>query len=308
MSFFFANFALTSKKYMAKILVTGSNGQLGHELRRVFEHDMPGLTTYIDREELDLTDREAVEQFLRAGNYSHVVNCAAYTAVDRAEEEKLQCKKANVDIPSNIGRLADELDLKIIHISTDYVFDGLTWLPYSEGAKPEPLSVYGTTKRMGETVLMGLAPTAMIIRTGWLYSPYGRNFLKTVLRLAEKEGRIGMVADQTGTPTYAGDLAQAISDIIRSKHWNPGIFHYANEGVASWYDFAVAILEEYGLYDKARMVEPIPTSDYPTPATRPFYSVLDKSKIKGTYGLAIPHWRDALRRCISQLSSIQENG
>lgn len=293
---------------MVKILVTGSNGQLGQELRRVFENDMPGLTTYISREELDLTDREAVGDFLRAGNFTHIVNCAAYTAVDRAEEEKLQCKIANVDIPSNLGRLADELDLRIIHLSTDYVFDGHTWLPYAEVAKPEPLSVYGTTKRKGETALMGLAPTAMIIRTGWLYSANGNNFLKTVLRLAAKGGRIGMVADQTGTPTYAGDLAQAISDIIRSKHWNPGIFHYANEGVASWYDFAVAILEECGMPDRARAVEPIPTSDYPTPATRPFYSVLDKSKIKATYGLSISHWRDALRRCISQMSSTQKNG
>lgn len=294
--------------YMAKILVTGSNGQLGHELKRVLEHDMPGVTTYIDREDLDLTDREAVERFLRAGNFTHVVNCAAYTAVDRAEEEKLQCKEANVDIPSNLGRLADELDLKIIHISTDYVFDGHTWSPYTEVAKPEPLSVYGTTKRKGETALMGLAPTAMIIRTGWLYSVYGHNFLKTVLRLATKEDRICMVADQTGTPTYAADLARAISHIIQSRHWNAGIFHYANEGVATWYDFAVAVLEETGQADKARAVEPILTSDYPTPATRPFYSVLNKSKIKATYGLAIPHWRDALRRCISQLSSIQENG
>ena len=293
---------------MAKILVTGSNGQLGQELRRVFENDMPGVTTYINREELDLTDREAVERFLRAGNFTHIVNCAAYTAVDRAEEEKLQCKEANVDIPSNFGRLADELDLRIIHLSTDYVFDGHTWLPYAEVAKPEPLSVYGTTKRKGETALMGLAPTAMIIRTGWLYSAYGKNFLKTVLRLALSEGRMSMVADQIGTPTYAGDLAQAISDIIRSKHWNPGIFHYANEGVASWYDFAVAILEECGMPDKARAVEPIPTADYPTPATRPFYSVLDKSKIKATYSLTISHWRDALRRCISQMSSTQKNG
>lgn len=292
---------------MAKILVTGSEGQLGHELHRVLEHDMPGATTYIDRADLDLTDREAVERYLRAGSFTHVVNCAAYTAVDLAEEEKLRCKEANVDIPSNIGRLADELNLKILHISTDYVFDGHAWRPYTEGDKPEPLSVYGDTKRKGETALMGLAPTAMIVRTGWLYSPYGRNFLKTVLRLAEKNGRIGIVADQIGTPTYAGDLAQTISDIIRG-HWIPGIYHYANEGVASWYDFAVAVLEESGLGEKARQVVPIASADYPTAATRPFYSVLDKSKIKATYGLCIPHWRDALRRCISQMSSLQDNG
>lgn len=292
---------------MAKILVTGSEGQLGHELRRVLEHDMPGATTYIGRADLDLTDREAVERYLRAGSFTHVVNCAAYTAVDLAEEEKLRCKEANVDIPSNIGRLADELDLKIVHISTDYVFDGHSWRPYTEGDKPEPLSVYGDTKRKGETALMGLAPTAIILRTGWLYSPYGRNFLKTVLRLAQKNDRIGIVADQIGTPTYAGDLAQTISDIIRG-HWIPGIYHYANEGVASWYDFAVAVLEETGAAEKARQIAPIPSADYPTAATRPFYSVLDKSKIKATYGLHIPHWRDALRRCISQMSSLHDNG
>lgn len=292
---------------MAKILVTGSEGQLGHELRRVLEHDIPGATTYIGRADLDLTDREAVERYLRAGSFTHVVNCAAYTAVDLAEEEKLRCKEANVDIPSNIGRFADEFDLKIVHISTDYVFDGHSWRPYTEGDKPEPLSVYGDTKRKGETALMGLAPTAIILRTGWLYSPYGRNFLKTVLRLAQKNDRIGIVADQIGTPTYAGDLAQTISGIIRG-HWIPGIYHYANEGVASWYDFAVAVLEETGAAEKARQIAPIASADYPTAATRPFYSVLDKSKIKATYGLHIPHWRDALRRCISQMSSLHDNG
>ena len=293
---------------MAKILVTGSEGQLGHELRSVLERVMPGVTTYVDRADIDLTDRDAVETLLRDGNFTHVVNCAAYTAADRAAEEKLQCKEANVGIPSNLGRLADELNLRIIHISTDYVFDGHTWIPYTEGDKPEPLSVYGTTKRKGETALMGLAPTAMIIRTGWLYSPYGHNFLKTVLKLAAKENRMTMVADQTGTPTYAADLAEAIVAILSSKHWTPGIFHYSNEGVASWYDFAVAVLEESGLSDKAAMVESMLTVDYPTPATRPYYSVLCKAKIKATYGLKIPHWREALRRCISQMSTIKDNG
>lgn len=289
---------------MVKVLVTGCDGQLGHELRRVLEHDMPGVTTYADRTQLDLTDREATRTFLENGNFTHVVNCAAYTAVDRAEDEKLQCKEANVDIPSNLGIMASELDFKIIHISTDYVFDGRKWLPYTETDKPEPLSVYGTTKRKGETALMGLAPSAMIIRTGWLYSPYGRNFLRTVLSLADKSERMTIVADQTGTPTYAGDLAATISAIIASKHWNSGIFHFANEGVATWYDFAVAILEEAGRDSDARRVVPITTADYPTPATRPFYTVLDKSKIKATYGIEIAHWRDALRRCIAQITEI----
>ena len=292
---------------MVKILVTGSEGQLGHELRRVLEHDMPGATTYIDRADLDLTDSDAVKAYLADSCFTHIVNCAAYTAVDRAEEEKLECKKANVDIPSNLAFMASELDIKIIHLSTDYVFDGRSWLPYTETDKPEPLSIYGITKRKGETALMGLAPNAMIIRTGWLYSPYGRNFLKTVLRLADKPDRMSIVADQTGTPTYAGDLAHAIAAIIASNHWNPGIFHYANEGVATWYDFAVAILEEAGRHTDALRVDPIPSADYPAPASRPFYTVLDKSKIKATYGITIAHWREALRRCMAQMS-LSNNG
>lgn len=273
-------------------------------LRDVLEREMPGATTYIDIADLDLTNRTEVEKYLRQNTFDYIINCAAYTAVDRAEEETLQCKQANVEIPSNLGRLSDELDYKVIHISTDYIFDGHTWKPYSEGAKPEPLSVYGSTKRKGETALVGLAPTSMILRTGWLYSPYGHNFLKTVLKMAERNGRIRIVADQIGTPTYATDLAETIVSILRSKHWTPGIFNYSNEGVASWYDFAVAILEESGQRERAATVEPIPSSDYPAPADRPMYSVLDKSKIKGTFGIKIPHWRNALRRCIAQLSNL----
>lgn len=293
---------------MPKILVTGSNGQLGMALRDVLEREMPGATTYTDIADLDLTNRTEVEKYLRQHSFDYIINCAAYTAVDRAEEETLQCKQANVEIPSNLGRLADELDYKVLHISTDYIFDGHTWKPYSEGAKPEPLSVYGSTKRKGETALMGLAPSSMILRTGWLYSPYGHNFFKTVLKLAEGNGRIRIVADQTGTPTYAADLAETIVTILRSKHWTPGIFNYSNEGVASWYDFAVAILEESGKPERAASIEPIPTADYPAPTDRPMYSVLDKSKIKGTFGIKIPHWRSALRRCIAKLSNLNENG
>lgn len=293
---------------MAKILVSGSNGQLGHELRRLLEERMPGSTVYVDREDIDLCDGRAVETLLRTGEFTHIVNCAAYTAVDRAEEEKLHCRQANVDIPSNFGRLAEELDIKIIHISTDYVFDGRSWRPYVETDKPEPLSVYGSTKRKGETALMGLAPSSMIIRTAWLYSPYGNNFYKTVLRLAGEGRPLRFVADQIGTPTYAGDLARTIVDIIENRHWTPGIFHYTNEGVASWYDFVIAILEESGNTEAASRVEAIGTADYPTAATRPSYSVLDKSKIKATYGVKIPHWRDALRRCVMLYNSLKNNG
>ncbi len=287
-----------------KILVTGAAGQLGNELRSILEERMPGQTVYVDLPQADLTSRELAEDLLRQGGFTHVVNCAAYTAVDRAEEEKLQCKEVNEGIVSNLARIADELGTRIIHISTDYVFDGNTCRPYTESDKPEPLSVYGATKRKSETILLGLAPNSMVLRTGWLYSPHGHNFMKTVLSLAEKKDRIGIVADQTGTPTYARDLASAIVSILESNHWVPGVFHFANEGVATWYDFAVAILEEAGMPEKAAVVAPISTADYPCAAARPHYSVLDKSRFKATFGITMPHWRDGLRRCMAEMAAI----
>ena len=279
-----------------KILVTGSNGLLGSELRRL----LGDRAVYVDRSDLDLTDRDAVEAFMRSADFAYVVNCAAYTAVDRAEEEKLACAQANIDIVENLARLADELDYRIVHISTDYVFDGHAYVPYSESAKPEPMSVYGTTKRKGETALLGLAPGSMIIRTGWLYSSFGHNFVKTILDKGRQGARLRVVADQIGTPTYATDLAGFIVDHALSGHWTGGIFHFSDEGVASWYDFAVAILEEAGL---PADVIPIATSDYPTAATRPQFSVLDKSKVKAVFSITIPHWRSSLRRCMQQIVS-----
>ena len=197
-----------------KILVTGANGQLGRELHDVLEARRPGITTYIDIDDCDLTDSNAVESLLRAGDFSHVVNCAAYTAVDCAEEDKLACTAANVDAVTNIARLADELGLHIVHISTDYVFDGRTYKPYTESDKVNPLQQYGTTKRKGETALLGLAPESIIIRTGWLYSPHGKNFVKTVLRLGHENGHLRVVNDQVGTPTYARDLAEAVATVV----------------------------------------------------------------------------------------------
>lgn len=285
-----------------KILITGSKGQLGRELYRELESRAPGLSVYTDIDSLDLTDRTAVETFMRTGDFSHVINCAAYTAVDRAEDEKMKCSTSNVDTVSNLALFADELGFKIIHLSTDYVFDGKACRPYREIDKPEPLSVYGVTKRKGETALIGLAPESMIIRTGWLYSPYGKNFVKTILDLGKSDTPLRVVADQIGTPTYAADLATAIADIILSGHWTPGIFNYSNEGVASWYDFAVAILEYAGMSERASGITPIPSADYPQAATRPYYAVLDKSKIKATYGLKIPHWQASLRRCLNQIN------
>lgn len=283
-----------------KILVTGANGQLGRELREVLETERPGITTYVGSAELDITDRAAVEQFLGRGDFSHIINCAAYTAVDRAEEEKLECSSVNIDGITNIARKADELGIKIIHISTDYVFDGRSYRPYTEGDKVNPQSVYGSTKRKGETALLGLAPDSVIIRTGWLYSPYGRNFVKTILRLSRSESSLRVVCDQVGTPTYAADLAKAIATIVFARQWASGIINYSNEGVCSWYDFAVSIQRIAGISDCP--VYPISTDDYPTPATRPFYSVLDKARFRATYSIPIPHWEEALAKCMARMN------
>lgn len=278
-----------------RILVTGGTGQLGRELRR----RLGDRAEYPAHDELDLTDANAVEAYMRRHSFGYVVNCAAYTAVDRAEEEKLQCSRANIEIVENLARPADELDYRIVHISTDYVFDGTACMPYTEADKPAPLSVYGATKRKGETALIGLAPSSMIIRTGWLYSAYGHNFVKTILRLAAEGAPLRVVTDQIGTPTYAADLASFIVENVLDGHWTPGIYHYSDEGVASWYDFAVAILEECGF--NASGVAPIATCEYPTAAARPQYAVLDKSRVKATFGISIPHWRASLRRCLQDL-------
>lgn len=287
-----------------KILVTGSRGQLGNELRLVLEQRFPGQSVFVDKDDLDLTDRRAVEEFLAHGDFSHIVNCAAYTAVDRAEEEKLECAAVNIDAVANIARVAEDMGLKIIHISTDYVFDGRSCRPYTESDKVNPVSQYGTTKRKGETVLLGLAPESIIIRTGWLYSPFGRNFVKTVIAKAKTEKALRVVSDQIGTPTYAADLAAAIVTILTAQQWVPGIVNFSNEGVASWYDFAVAILRNTG---SEACVTPVPTSEYPTVATRPFYSVLDKSKFRATYGVAIPHWEAALVECLNRIAKGEGN-
>lgn len=286
-----------------KILVTGAAGQLGNELRSILEERMPGQTVYVDLPQADLTSRELAEDLLRQGGFTHVVNCAAYTAVDRAEEEKLQCKEVNEGIVSNLARIADELGTRIIHISTDYVFDGNTCRPYTESDKPEPLSVYGATKRKSETILLGLAPNSMVLRTGWLYSPHGHNFMKTVLSLAEKKDRIGIVADQTGTPTYAGDLASAIVSILESNHWYRRV-SLRKRRRGHMVRFRRGNTRRSRNARKAAAVAPISTADYPCAAARPHYSVLDKSRFKATFGITIPHWRDGLRRCMAEMAAI----
>ena len=284
-----------------KILVTGANGQLGRELRNVLDSNIPGQSIYTDVAELDLTDSKAVDLFFKQNEISHVVNCAAYTAVDRAEEEKLECASININAVKNLAIAADSVGAKIIHISTDYVFDGTAYRPYKESDKVNPISEYGTTKRKGETALLALAPESIIIRTSWLYSPHGNNFVKTMMRLGAEHSEIKVVCDQIGSPTYALDLAKAIYRVLLSHQWVEGIFHYSNEGVCSWYDFAKAIHRVAGI--KGCNVCPIPTEEYPTAASRPFFSVLDKSRIKATYGADVPYWEDSLIDCINRIKN-----
>lgn len=279
-----------------RILVTGANGQLGNELRPLLDTQFPDSAIYTDVNELDLTDAKAVEAFVINNEITHILNCAAYTAVDRAEEEKMQCARINCDAVKNLALAADTIGARIIHISTDYVFDGTNHRPYKESDKVNPISQYGTTKRKGETALLALSPEAIIIRTAWLYSSHGNNFLKAMLNKAETAKEIKVVADQIGTPTYARDLAAAILKILQSHQWVPGIYHFTDEGAASWYDFAKAIFRIAGKKDVK--VIPIPTEDYPTAASRPSYSILDKTRIKATYGVNIPHWEESLADCI----------
>lgn len=285
-----------------KILVTGSKGQLGSSLRRVFDNDPAIDATYADHDTLDITDRDAVYRFLGDNKFDIVVNCAAYTAVDKAESDEILASALNTGAVGNLAEAAVKNGTRVIHISTDYVFSGQGCRPYEENDEPYPQSIYGRTKLEGEALLTSFCQNALIIRTAWLYSEFGGNFVKTMLRLAETRPEINVVADQIGTPTYAGDLAEAIHRIVSSGEWKPGIYHFTDEGVASWYDFTKAIFEIAGRDVK---VNPIKTSEYPTQANRPLYSVLSKKKIKKAFGLEIPYWRDSLKTCISQLK--QEN-
>ncbi len=287
-----------------KILLTGQNGQLGTELRTLLEQVMPGVTDYTDIDTLDLTDDDAVSRRVAEGEYTHIINCAAYTAVDRAEQDTARCLKVNTDAVANIAKAAYETGAKVIHISTDYVFDGTAHIPYRETDKVNPSSVYGSSKRKGEMVLLSMCPNAIIIRTAWLYSPYGHNFVKTILSLARDHSKINVVSDQIGTPTAAADLAEAIVAILRAPQWRPGIFHFTDEGVASWYDFARAILRLAGI--RGVSLKPVSTADYnkenAPAAVRPHYSVLDKQLIKKTYQLTIPHWEDSLEATLARMT------
>ncbi|WP_294488370.1 dTDP-4-dehydrorhamnose reductase [uncultured Mailhella sp.] len=275
-------------------LVTGANGQLGQELRLL----LGDRAEYAGRAELDITDEAAVSAFFAARKFDAVINCAAYTAVDKAEDDAEAADRANRVGPELLARYGRN----IIQISTDYVFDGTAHLPYRESDAPNPVSVYGRTKLAGEEAALREADTAIVIRTSWVYSSFGNNFVKTMRRLGAQRESLGVVFDQVGTPTYAADLAASIVAVL--PQIRPGmkeIYHYSNEGVASWYDFACAIMEESGL---SCAVRPIESAEYPTRAARPAYSVLNKAKIKKDFGLSIPHWRSSLKMCLEKYLSL----
>lgn len=275
-------------------LVVGANGQLGNELRLL----LGDKAEYVDKDELDITDKQAVLTFIKPEKYRMIINCAAYTAVDKAEDDKELAYKINVDGPANLALTG----VPLVHISTDYVFDGQNYVPYKEDDKPNPKSVYGNTKLAGEQAVLKSANTAVVIRTAWLYSEFGNNFVKTMQRLGTERESLNVVFDQIGTPTYAKDLAQAIVDILpKIKPNTQTLYHFSNEGVCSWYDFAVEIMRQSGLSCK---VNPIESFQYPTKATRPFYSVLNKGKIKSDFGLSIRHWQTALQECIKNLENM----
>lgn len=283
------------------ILITGSNGQLGNEMKKILKGDNSFNAFFTDIEELDITNLSAVEKFTVSNNINYIINCAAYTAVDLAEDNIDIANNINHIAIENLGKAAYKAKAKVIHISTDYVFDGTSCYPYSEDDKTNPQSVYGITKLNGEKALSEILPNdSIIIRTAWLYSPFGKNFVKTMITLGKTKDCLNVVADQIGTPTYAGDLANAIYEIIISKKWIPGIYHYTNEGVCSWYDFTKIIHKIAGI--TTCYIKPVTTEEYPVKAKRPAYSVLSKSKIKQTYGIQIPYWIDSLEKCIKELN------
>ena len=280
------------------ILITGCNGQLGNEMQLLEKEDAANNYFNTDVAELDITNVEAIEQFLAANNIDGIVNCAAYTAVDKAEANEEFCTLLNAEAPGYLAHAIGKRGGWMIQISTDYVFDGTQHIPYQEDEDTCPNSVYGRTKLVGEFNVLKLCQQSMVIRTAWLYSTFGNNFVKTMIRLGNERPELGVIADQIGTPTYARDLARIIMTAI-SKGIQPGIYHFTNEGVASWYDFTKAIHRLAGI--TTCHVRPLHTAEYPTAAQRPPYSVLDKTKIKQTYGIEIPYWEESLKECIDKL-------
>lgn len=281
------------------ILITGCNGQLGNELQLLEKNYSEHTFFNTDVHELDITNAEAIDKFVSSNNIDIIINCAAYTAVDKAESNKELCQLLNADAPAYLAKAISKRNGWMIQVSTDYVFDGTKNTPYVETDSPCPNSVYGSTKLDGEKAVEQACKNTMIIRTAWLYSSFGNNFVKTMMRLGKEKEELNVIFDQIGTPTYARDLAIAIMTAVE-KGIVPGIYHFSNEGVISWYDFTKAIHRLSGI--TSCHVRPIHTEEYPTAATRPHYSVLDKTKIKKTYGIEIPYWEDSLAECINILN------
>lgn len=285
---------------MPKILVTGATGQLGRELQALSGSYPHYDFTFADRGMLDLSNLCKMEDFFEGNRFDTIINCAAYTAVDKAESEAELADAINHRFVSMLAKISKRDGSRLVHISTDYVFDGTNHRPYVESDPTDPQGVYGRTKRDGENAILSVSPKdTLIIRTSWVYSSFGNNFVKTMLRLGKERESLGVIFDQVGTPTYARDLAQAILDILpQINSEKPEIYHYSNEGVASWYDFARAIFELSGVNCT---VDSITTEQYPTPAKRPHYSLLNKAKIKHHFGITIPYWRDSLKICLKEL-------
>lgn len=305
---------------MSKVLVTGANGQLGSELHALSNSYPQYIFTFADRNTLDLSNLCKLEDYFDTNSFNVIINCAAYTAVDKAENDEEIANTINHRAVSLLAKIAKKNNIALIHISTDYVFNGQNYRPYIETDPTDPQGVYGRTKRDGENAILDIAPkNTIILRTSWVYSSFGNNFVKTMLRLGKERDNLGVIFDQVGTPTYARDLAAAILQILDVKlsmlnsdpsiqnskliiNNSPQIYHYSNEGVASWYDFAKAIFELSGI---TCQVNPITTDQYPTPAKRPHYSLLNKSKIKHDFQLSIPYWRDSLKEGLVILGEIK---
>jgi len=287
-----------------QILVLGGDGQLGQEIKRLHPHfDGQAKFTFTTHQTLDVTNTQQLINTIGNKSYDYIINCTAYTAVDKAEEDTELAYKVNCEAPAIIGEKAAKAGIKVIHVSTDYVFDGTAHMPYIETDSTSPQSVYGKSKLVGEERLLSNNPQSIVLRTSWLYSEYGANFVKTMIRLGKERDELGVIYDQVGTPTYAGDLAETILHIIKtdidsSIPFVAGIYHYSNEGVASWYDFTLAIHREKSI---SCIIKPIESKEYPTPAPRPKYSVLNKGKIKKQYSVEIPYWLDSLKKCLSNM-------
>jgi len=290
---------------MLKVLITGANGQLGQSIQK-FAHQYAKLAfTFVTRQELDLSHPQIIESYFDTNQFDVIINCAAYTAVDKAEEEPNLADQINHQAVAQLAKICQKKHTPIIHISTDYVFDGKNFRPYKETDPTHPQNTYGRTKLRGEQALLKANINGLIIRTSWVYSEFGHNFVKTMLKLSKTHSQLNIVSDQIGTPTYAGDLAQTILNIL-ANHQNKlhapiqhHIYHYSNLGVASWYDFAHTIFQ---LKKISCQIHPIPSESYPTPAKRPYYSLLNKSKIQQAFQLDIPHWQQSLAQCLTHFS------